>query len=145
MRRLRRFLALPPPERHALVAAALLLPLVRVALLAVSFQTLRRLLASLARPPNAVNAVRRLPPERLAWTMTVAARHLPGTWTCLVHALALQLLLHRHGHPATLRLGVARQGSGEFAAHAWVECEGRPVGGASLAPGFTPLPALEGK
>ena len=145
MRRLRRFVALPAPEKRLLVTAVLLLPLVRVALLAVPFQTLRRLLATLARPPNVVNAVRRLTPERLAWAVTAAARHMPGTWTCLVQALALRVLLYRHGHPATLRLGVARQGSGEFAAHAWVECEGRPVGGASLASGFTPLPALEGK
>ncbi len=144
MRRLRRFVALPGPERRLLVTAALLLSLVRLGLFALSFQTGRRLLGLLARLPRRVNA-RPLPPERVAWGMAVAARHTPGTWTCLVQALALQLLLQRRGHTARVRLGATRRASGEFAAHAWVECEGRPLGGASLVPSFTPLPALEGK
>ncbi len=128
-----------------LLAAALLLPIIRLALSALPFQTVRRLLALLARSPRRADAARSLTPDRVAWATTVAARYVPGRWTCLVQALVLQLLLLRHGHAASLRLGVARHGSGEFAAHAWVECRGRPVLGESLAVAVTPLPALERK
>ncbi len=143
MRRLRRFLALPGPERRLLVTAALLLSIVRLGLCALSFQTVRHLLGLLARLPRRVNT-RPLPPERVAWAMAVAARHTPGTWTCLVQALALQLLLRRHGHTAELRLGVARLASGEFAAHAWVECAGQIVAGDAERAEFTALPPLAG-
>ncbi len=126
------------------MAAAVLLPIVRMALFALPFPTVRRLVAFLAHVPPRAASARQLLPDRVAWATAAAARHLPGTWTCLVQALVLQALLSRHGHLATLRLGVARHRSGAIAAHAWVECEGRPVGAAAVATTFTPLPALEG-
>lgn len=40
---------------------------------------------------------------------------------CLPRAVAIFVLLHRRGVPATLRIGVKRY---PFGAHAWVECLG---------------------
>jgi hypothetical protein len=75
--------------------------------------------------------------------VTLASRCVPSA-TCLTQALAGQVLLSRHGHPASLRIGVARSAAGEFQAHAWVECHGRIViGGAQTLSRFTPLPSLE--
>ena len=47
---------------------------------------------------------------------------------CLVRSMALQRLLERDGiEGGRLVVGVRRR-SGEFAAHAWVELQGRPLG-----------------
>jgi len=42
--------------------------------------------------------------------------------TCLVESLAGLWLMNRHGHPAQLRIGVAKSGEA-FKAHAWLEHE----------------------
>jgi hypothetical protein len=59
---------------------------------------------------------------------------LPGDTRCLVRSLVLVRLLARRGVPARLIIGVTR--TGPFAAHAWVERDGRallPSGGGHLA------------
>jgi hypothetical protein len=63
----------------------------------------------------------------MVWATAAAARHHLYPMRCLPQALCLRRLLGRHGIAAELKIGVARQ-DGELAAHAWVECEGRPVG-----------------
>ena len=84
MRRLRRFLSLPPRRRREVVEA--LVELVRVRI-AVSLS--RR--SPLARPAP---PVRRVGPkegavDELAWAVEAASRYVPRA-TCLVQALALQ-------------------------------------------------------
>lgn len=66
-----------------------------------------------------------------------AARFVPRA-TCLVRAIALQILLARAGQPSDLRLGVAFDETRLFAAHAWLEQNGRILIGASEAR-WTPL------
>ena len=143
MREVSKFLALAPAERRLLLGAAALLGAIAVGLRLLPFRTLRRIAASLGHPP--ARPARRPHPsaDRIAWAITVASRYLPGTRSCLPQALAAELLLRRHGHPATLRLGVARNDGRDFRAHAWVESEGRVVFGATHQPRYTPLPALE--
>ena len=143
MREVSKFLALAPAERRLLVGAATLLAMIALVLRLLPFRTLRRIAASLGHPP--ARPARRPHPsaDRIAWAITVASRYLPGTRSCLPQALAAELLLRRHEHPATLRLGVARNDGRDFRAHAWVESEGRVVFGATHQPGYTPLPALE--
>jgi hypothetical protein len=70
---------------------------------------------------------------------------------CLPRSLVLERVLVRHGTPAGLRIGV-RVESGQFAAHAWVEVQGRPVAEpegidlrfAPLGPGTPGLPDADG-
>lgn len=52
-----------------------------------------------------------------------------GVWrgTCLYRSAAEVLLRREAGQPARLRIGAQRAGE-EIGAHAWVECDGRPVG-----------------
>jgi hypothetical protein len=81
--------------------------------------------------------------RQVVWAVTVGSRYVPAA-TCLTQALVTQVLLSRRGHPASMRIGVARSEAGEFQAHAWVECRGRVVIGGAQAPlRFTPLPSLE--
>jgi Transglutaminase-like superfamily len=59
-----------------------------------------------------------------------AERRLFFRTSCLEHALVLWWLLRRNGIVADIRIG-GRKDEGRFAAHAWVEVEGRPVGDVS--------------
>ena len=109
MTRLLKLWRLTPTERRFLLGAALLVGGVRVGLSLLH-----------ARDP--------MPAERIAWAVAAAGRGIPRA-TCLVQALAAQVLLARHGHVAQLRIGVARATEG-IAAHAWLERDGEPIFGA---------------
>lgn len=50
----------------------------------------------------------------------------PVRGRCLSRSLALYGVLRRHGIPSTIQIGVRRD-QGDFAAHAWVEVNARPV------------------
>jgi hypothetical protein len=52
-----------------------------------------------------------------------------GLWrgTCLYRSAAEVLIRRGAGQPARLQIGARREGE-EVGAHAWVECDGHPVG-----------------
>ncbi len=77
-------------------------------------------------------------PTRIAWAVPAAAQAVPRC-TCLVRALAGRRMLWRRGIRSELRIGVAK--SPDFQAHAWLECDGTIVIGAS-GTHFTPLAAI---
>jgi hypothetical protein len=54
---------------------------------------------------------------------------LPLTWhcSCLTQALAGWIMLTRHGAASTVKIGVASPADRAFAAHAWLEYEGRVI------------------
>jgi hypothetical protein len=87
------------------------------------------------RPPAGTPTV-----AEIGWAVRAAGRRLPGG-TCLVEALAAQLLLARHGHRSDLKIGVA-QSEGNFEAHAWVEIDGRIVVGGRKQMRYATLPDL---
>jgi len=136
MRRLRRFLRLPPRRRREVVEA--LVELVRVRI-AVSLS--RR--SPLARPAPPVRRVgsKEGAVDELAWAVEAASRYVPRA-TCLVQALALQALCARRGQATTLRIGVAHGERRELEAHAWLEGEGRILIGSRGSTGFAPLSGL---
>lgn len=114
----------------ALFVGALAL-LIRVRL-ALPFLSLDRLRAWACRPGYGSRRV-----TRIAWAVEAAARRLPGT-TCLPMALVAQRLLSSSGHRGELHVGVTRAGA-KFAAHAWVECEGRVLIGEEESRAYTRL------
>lgn len=85
------------------------------------------LYALLARRGTGPPAAR---PNQAAYATTRAvyraARRLPYA-TCLPRSLTLWYLLRRQGVPSDLHVGVRRE-SDTFAAHAWVEYQGRALG-----------------
>lgn len=119
MRRVAAFFSLPRGDRLLLIEAFCALAAVRIAL---PFVAVGRIKAWAGRVTPGTKPV-----ERIAWAAGVASRLLPRT-TCLMSALALQRLLSRQGHQSELHIGVARE-DGEFAAHAWLACEGRILTG----------------
>ena len=136
---LRRFIALPPAERQLVLTAAVLVPALRLALLALPFAVVARAAARRARSGAAPAHT----PERIAWAVRAAGRRVPLGGNCLAQALAVQTLLASDGHVARLRIGVARTSAQQFRAHAWVEtADGATLDASSVAP-FTALPALD--
>jgi hypothetical protein len=67
-------------------------------------------------------------PERMAWLVRACARRVPGA-SCLTRALAARWLLAEAGMDSTLHFGHRRDERGGFAAHAWLEHEGRVLVG----------------
>ncbi len=140
MKQLGKFLSLSAVERRLLVSALSYLVVTRVALWLVPFGELFKRSSAVAVARDQNNS---LPPERIAWAIRVASRYLPGTGNCLVQALATQAMLARRGHPARIRIGVAKDEGGQLKAHAWVECEGKIVIGGRGASQYAALPRWE--
>lgn len=96
-------------------------------------------------------AERPLPHERRCSATEViravisAGKHCPVGSTCLASALVGQALLGRHGYVSELRLGVRRAAGGAFAAHAWLERDGKVVlgGPGEAVAAYTPMPEME--
>lgn len=117
----RRWRALAPEDRRKLLQATALLVYARLRLPFIGF-----------RPdPDAAQRAdsTELPAATLQRAQVVsrlvgiAAGHGPVRVSCLHRSLVLWWLLRREGIPCELRLG-ARASSGEFEAHAWVQCGG---------------------
>lgn len=143
MKGLRRFAALPAPERRLVLTALLFLGAVRVGLWVLPFATMSRGVRALGRAPR--HPGRGAPDDaRIAWAIGAADRLVPRS-TCLVRALAAQGLFARHGHPSEVRLGVTGGGGRPFEAHAWLERDGRVVIGAQALSRYVPLPPIEAR
>lgn len=107
----------------AVLHARLLLAATAAGLRFVGYRRTRSLLVAPPRPRRGGFAA---DPEHVAHLVAVAARLGLRRPTCLPRSIVLQRLLARRGVAAELRLGVATDGA--FAAHAWVEVDGRAVG-----------------
>ena len=118
-----RFRRLTPGERRLLAAAWIGLAFARAALALVPF---RRLRAWAERGPVRPGARSGPGPERAAALVEAAASHHALATTCLARALVLCRLLRRHGWPARLTVGAAKDGE-RLEAHAWVTCDGRTL------------------
>jgi Transglutaminase-like superfamily len=146
MEQARRFLRLPWTDKALLAQSLFFLAAIRAGLYVLPFQTLRRLLARIARKSNSSF------PEastgkfrRVIWAVTVASRHLPSVGTCLMQALAAHVMLGRRHCPTQVHIGVTRDKQGKFLGHAWLESNGVVVIGAEALKleRYTPLLALE--
>ena len=145
MKRVHKFLRLPAPDRCLLVESALLLVAIRVGLWLLPFQTLRHALSRITHMTTEAQRARHAAVERVIWAVTVASQYVPGVRTCLMQALATQVLLGRRGHMAHLHIGVARGEEGQLQAHAWIESGGSIViGNLENLSHYIPLPPLEG-
>ncbi len=145
MRRLR---TLGARDVLLLFKVGLLLGVVRVGLRLISLRRLHAFVARVPRLPRARSAPSAQSLARLVWAVEVTARYLGGS--CLARALTLQWVLSRHGVPTRLWVGVkggAASGVANtkpFAAHAWLEHEGKLLIGGTLANGYWRLGHLGG-
>lgn len=119
---LRSYAGLTRAERRVAVRALGLVVAFRLALWTLPA---RRVLA--AAPRRRVRPAG-VAPERTAWLVRAAARRVPDA-SCLTRALAVRWLLAQDGLESTLHFGHRRDERGAFAAHAWLEHEGRVLVG----------------
>jgi|HubBroStandDraft_1064217.scaffolds.fasta_scaffold03727_3 hypothetical protein len=112
---MRKLWRLSSAERGLLLKAGMLIALYRVALWVVPWRRL-----AVSRPPANSSSAARFSVERLEWAVRTAQRAIPRA-TCLTQALALHHLLARAGYASSIHIGVAKNVSGAFDAHAWVE------------------------
>ena len=112
------------PEHRVLLHALMLLPLFWVGLRVLG---LSRLHSWVARAPVAAGTPRLdVEPAAVGALINSAGNVVPFPSTCLTRSLLLSWLLHRRGVRSEVRIGV-RTIDGRLDAHAWVECDGRPV------------------
>ena len=126
-RKLAKLARLGPGDQWLLARAACWLLAVDLGLRTLGFARVRSLLDHRRRPaapPGDPAAWARV--ERLASAVAVAARHHLYPMKCLARSLVLEHLLARRGIASDLKIGVRKQ-DGQFGAHAWLECSGRPV------------------
>jgi hypothetical protein len=111
----------------------------------VSLPTLRRRLWRALSVNVQLSESERLPMTRVLRCAAVASKLAPMPATCLARALVVEALLRRHGYAVQMRIGVRRPESQSFAAHAWLEYEGKIVVGGpeSLVGQYHVLPDLE--
>jgi hypothetical protein len=136
MQHLAKLRQLAPTDRRLLFESAFSLAVIRLALWCVPFRVWS------VRPPPPLRAQMAPQPElaRLVWAVAAASRVVPCA-TCLVRALAARRIFANHGYPATVRIGVARSPAAGFAAHAWLQHEGRVLPGSASGP-FTAILSL---
>lgn len=124
---LRKFVRLSVSRRRLHLEAVLLVVLIRLGLLILPLRPVRVIAAV------AVVAMRRMVPrepaknlEEVSSAVRAVTRVVPYA-TCLVRALALQVLCEVRRCAATLCIGVRRGAQGQLEAHAWVEAGGQPI------------------
>jgi hypothetical protein len=140
-----KFFRLSFDEQRLLVWTSVLLAAIHLGLHIVSFKRLYRLLISSTNFTSPSNEPDPVYLQQVVWAVTKAGRSLLGPNTCLPQALVAYYLLKQHGYPARLVIGVRKNESGDFKAHAWVENDGTVViGGNHPEQGsYTTLPNLE--
>lgn len=118
-----------------------LVALVRLGLWLLPFRTIQRVCAYFGRPAGSGSAGGT---KEIVWTVRLASRYVPRA-TCLVQALATQILLGRRGYAGQVHIGVALNGKSGFRAHAWVESQGEIlIGGSEELDGYAPMLVLNG-
>jgi len=134
---LKKFLCLDSSERLLLLQTFVFVWIASTILRLLPFAIVQKFLARRVADPGRIS--RRYPMERLLWAIAVAGRYVPGT-TCLSLALAGRMMLNKYGYPAYIHVGVAKDHTGSFGAHAWLESEGMIViGGQESTSLFAPL------
>lgn len=142
MRKLRKFFGLSSSDRSLLIKSLATLYIVRIGLLLLSFKTLWNLLSIITFDKDDDQSVNQAFIDKVVWAVTVTSRYVPGA-SCLAQALATYMFLRPRVPETNIQIGVLRSDSGEFKAHAWVECQGVVViGGVKYLPEFNPILCL---
>ncbi len=117
----RRFWELSPGDRRLLLEAALWLTLATVALVALPFRRLARVLGRpMAATSSAEEGGASVQLERIGRVVRAASRGLPWHPKCFAQAIAAKIMLRWRGLYSTLYLGVRRDPKGSLQAHAWL-------------------------
>lgn len=124
MGRLRRFFRLPYRDKKLLGKSLFLILVIRLGLWVLPFNVLDRALG--AAEPVKNEAADWATIKRVVRCVRYCSRIVPYA-SCLTQALVTRVLLRMDGQPSDLKIGVEKDGNQKFAAHAWIEVDGRIV------------------
>ena len=117
-----------------LLKIAALIASIRIGLGLFSYNRMRFILNRTSRHVGARKPLSIENRRRHIWAVRALSKRMLGNKPCLTQALALQWLLRRRGEAVQVHIGVRKNKSGEFAAHAWLEKEGRVLIGGKMSP-----------
>lgn len=119
--------------------------LTRIGLRIFPLQKVRGSVRRYLRATSPLPLEKRATANQVVWAAVSAGRHCPIGTTCLATALVAQAMMQHHGYEAKLRIGVRRDGKGAFAAHAWLEREGKVIvgGPAEVVAAYAVMPEME--
>lgn len=143
MKRIHKILNRPISDHWLFLKSMLLLTAFTGGLRIIPFHWIQRILRHFTKGPRKTPAPERTSAELIAKKVQTASQYVPAA-VCLPQALAAQFLLKRSGYSSEFHIGVAKNESGQFEAHAWVTLQDQIIIG--NLPGlsrFTPLPSLE--
>lgn len=143
MRQLNKFLSLSTCERFLLGQAFLSLALVRLGMWILPFRWFKPLVHWIMTGVYRKESTPLISAAQVVKCIDRATRYSPGKTKCLARALTAKLLLQHYGYPCTLSIGVAKSGSQQPVAHAWIEHNGQVlIGGNFDLSMLTPLPPI---
>ncbi|MEM6255667.1 MAG: lasso peptide biosynthesis B2 protein [Cyanobacteria bacterium P01_D01_bin.156] len=138
----RKLFRLTAEDRWLLLQTTMLLHGVRLGLWLFPFQRLRNILAKLSFEGSQNKF--RIPLNKIIWSVEASSRYTPKQAKCLAKALTAQVLFNRWGYSNQLYIGIAKNGQGQLAAHAWIEHQNKVlIGNLPGLSDFTPLPSLK--
>lgn len=114
-----------------LITAIIELALARIRFAATPAQELIRSLEKRSCSPNCKLNTQKssLDLHCISWAIKAASARVPWRSDCLIQAMAADRWLYRHGLVGDFYLGVNRNPSEPFMAHAWMQCSGITVTG----------------
>lgn len=126
-------------DKWLLLSSLLFLWFVRLSLSLIGYNRMIRRVSFQPHQPVPSEALA----YRVATSIRTASALVPNP-TCLVQALAAQMLLGLRGYTSHIKVGVRRNGD-TFGAHAWLISEGKVVlgGDTENVSGFQPLMKIE--
>ena len=125
MKRLFRFFTLPVREKKLHTEALLLVWLVRMSLWLLPFRQVERILSFVVVSALVKEDADWVVIRSVASSIRNSSRYVPYA-SCLTQALATRTLLRLRGQVSELKIGVDKN-EGKFAAHAWLEADGRII------------------
>jgi hypothetical protein len=140
LRTFRTFCTLSWPDRRLLIGAWCVQFLTALALRMMPLAALR---ARAARLRPIARLIGDGSEARVIWAIEASGRRLRSLSTCLVRALAAELMLSSPERPLCLSIGVRRATSGALEAHAWVARDNRVLVGGMASDTYEPLVAWD--
>lgn len=127
MRKLFRFLFYPYRKKKLLAQSLFLIWIIRIGLWLFSFKKLNAWLSLSGSNVSAGGGQTDWDTvERVVRSVKACSRYVPYA-SCLTQALATRRLLEIRGQHPELKIGVKKDEDEKFAAHAWIEIDGRII------------------
>ena len=142
MHKLVNFLNMSTSDRLLLIAAFILLNLIRLGLFLFPFSLLLKIVEAMSNFFSKART-KQVEIKQIIHAVHTSNYYVFGNSKCLAKALTTQTLMKIYGYSSKLIIGVAKENEIDLQAHAWVEYHGKVViGGLRNLDTFTPLTSI---